>query len=872
MKKNHKRIAVIMAAMLAVTTVAAPASVFAHEPSAAIATAVRADVQATNVQVNETNFPDAKFRDWIKKNVTSNSDTLTADQINKTVEMNLSGQGISNLKGIEHFTALWWLDCSNNQLTTLDLSKNTKLYDLNCSGNQLTTLTLTGLIELQNLDCRNNRLTSLDFSGNTALAALHAGSNQLSTLNVASNTKLEVLDVQSNQLMGLSVGASTNLKIVRVNNNKLIYLNLPSASLTEFKAENQQNNTIAAKDGSIDLNTIAPGITSGKITVSSGGTVSGTTLNGLKAGTPVVYTYDCGAGKSLTVTLNVSSTSDSDQPGVVTQEYYSIENAGRAVDMQDVRYEDGVQAVPWYFSNQNNQVFAFEQLSDSYYKIVAVHSKKALTMQSDYTVVQKHFTGSENSQKWKMEKGSDGRYTLTNVQYNRKLQLDANGVTGVTGNATVTLEKRDAEQPISAIAGVEDGVYEIQSAASSLYIGTENNSIADGDKITQQSKNDQNSQKWVVKNHKDGQVYITSANSQKMLDLDMPTKMCFQWVDGYNLNQRWHVLETGTAGEYLVKNAASATMLAVTDSNQGSQLTATAESSTDHNQKWKFSYVTAGEEKNKLENGYYTIGNEGVVVDIKDVLYDEGVQAVSWYFGEQNNQLFEFTKLTDGNYKIVAVHSKKALTMEANGTVTQKHFRENDSNQKWEVTRDLDGNTYLKNVGRSKLMTVTRGSGVNSAATRFATTKLQLELKKGLQPIVQVAGIENGTYQIQSVSDSSYVVTEGNSSANGTKVVKSTSGNNQKWTVTNFKNGPTHITLQNGYMLDLDVPTSKVNLYSDGWNVNQRWWIEPNGGNYLVRNALNGKMLALPTGSDTQLTGADKNTNDTNQQWKFVYQ
>jgi Leucine-rich repeat (LRR) protein len=47
---------------------------------------------------------------------------------------------ISNLTGIEAFTALTYLDCRVNQLTSLDVSQNTALTLLSCEGNQLTSL------------------------------------------------------------------------------------------------------------------------------------------------------------------------------------------------------------------------------------------------------------------------------------------------------------------------------------------------------------------------------------------------------------------------------------------------------------------------------------------------------------------------------------------------------------------------------------------------------------------------------------------------------------------------------------------------------------------------------------------------------------
>ena len=48
--------------------------------------------------------------------------------------------GIRNLDEIYYFTALSGLYCAENQLTSLDVSKNTALTFLGCSSNQLTAL------------------------------------------------------------------------------------------------------------------------------------------------------------------------------------------------------------------------------------------------------------------------------------------------------------------------------------------------------------------------------------------------------------------------------------------------------------------------------------------------------------------------------------------------------------------------------------------------------------------------------------------------------------------------------------------------------------------------------------------------------------
>ena len=85
------------------------------------------------------------------------------------------------------------LDCSDNQLTSLDVSKNTFLTDLDCFNNQLTSLDLSQNTALTTLYCFDNQLTSLDVSKHTALTTLYCNENQLTSLDVSKNTALTSL-------------------------------------------------------------------------------------------------------------------------------------------------------------------------------------------------------------------------------------------------------------------------------------------------------------------------------------------------------------------------------------------------------------------------------------------------------------------------------------------------------------------------------------------------------------------------------------------------------------------------------------------------------------------------------------------------------
>ncbi len=113
-------------------------------------------------------------------------------------------------------TALAQLDCSNNDLTSLDISNNAALTELNCSSNDLTLLDISSNVVLAELRCNNNSLTSLDASNNVALEILYCMNNQLTSLDVSNNIALGYLDCSYNKLTSLDIS----------NNNALLYLTL----------------------------------------------------------------------------------------------------------------------------------------------------------------------------------------------------------------------------------------------------------------------------------------------------------------------------------------------------------------------------------------------------------------------------------------------------------------------------------------------------------------------------------------------------------------------------------------------------------------------------------------------------------------------
>ena len=163
------------------------------------------------IVINETNFPDENFRNWILAQDYGQDGVLTVHEIAGITYIDVLDKNIANLKGIEYFTALTELNCYNNQLTSLDVSQNTALTWLDCHNNQLTALGVPQNTALEYLNCATNQLTSLDVSQNTALTRMDCATNQLTSLDVSQNTALLSLYCYGNQLTSLDVSKNTAL-------------------------------------------------------------------------------------------------------------------------------------------------------------------------------------------------------------------------------------------------------------------------------------------------------------------------------------------------------------------------------------------------------------------------------------------------------------------------------------------------------------------------------------------------------------------------------------------------------------------------------------------------------------------------------------
>ena len=188
----------------------------------------------TSLPINEDNFPDDNFRNYIKTYIAGGGNVLTVEKQRKVESIKVEGWNISDLKGIEAFPNLKELNCGNNSIQELDLRQNPKLETLKCNKNQLTQLELSKNPDIKYLYCSENQLGQLDVS-HLELEYLYCSHNDLEQLNVKKSKWLKELDCSSNRLTALDVDVTHKPNLVRVEcqNNKLTSLILGENQMLE---------------------------------------------------------------------------------------------------------------------------------------------------------------------------------------------------------------------------------------------------------------------------------------------------------------------------------------------------------------------------------------------------------------------------------------------------------------------------------------------------------------------------------------------------------------------------------------------------------------------------------------------------------------
>ena len=220
-----------------------------------------ASAAGSATMIDEKNFPDPVFREYVRK--VAGSSVLTDTIVRQIEALDVSKDNIkkvlgdrdpiTSLKGIRYLKYVRDLNCRYQKLTTLDLELNMRVERLDCYGNQLTDLLLrpTGT-SLKYLDCGVNQLNALDLSKSSELTELYCRNSKLTALDLSANKKLQKIVAASNKLTTLDVRnlpeltyldlqANFDLKAIDVSKNpKLEFLNVAQTGLTSLNVKNNR--------------------------------------------------------------------------------------------------------------------------------------------------------------------------------------------------------------------------------------------------------------------------------------------------------------------------------------------------------------------------------------------------------------------------------------------------------------------------------------------------------------------------------------------------------------------------------------------------------------------------------------------------------
>ena len=183
------------------------------------------------IHIPDPGFKAALIANGVDRNLDLDISLAEAGEVDS---LDASGFGITDLTGLHHFTNLLYFDCSDNELSQLDVSQNQGLKVLNCGSNHLRQLDVSQNKNLEDLNISGNQLEYLDVSQNTKLVLLSVNSNSIEALDLSNNLKVRELRCLNNPLVELDLTGNPGLIALFCHNNPLRWLDISVNNQMEY--------------------------------------------------------------------------------------------------------------------------------------------------------------------------------------------------------------------------------------------------------------------------------------------------------------------------------------------------------------------------------------------------------------------------------------------------------------------------------------------------------------------------------------------------------------------------------------------------------------------------------------------------------------
>ncbi len=187
---------------------------------------------ADDVDIDETNFPDEKFRDYVSENYdTDKNGSLSAEEIEGAEVLSFSGYAFQghlefDMTGVENFKKLKSI-CLYFDVINADLSEIEALTDISFTAGSVSGLVLGDMTSLEGCEIYNSDLTELSLLDCPNLTYCNLNNNtKLARLEIKNAEKLSLLDCRYNALVNLKIDNCERLNYLHCSDNKLTKLDI----------------------------------------------------------------------------------------------------------------------------------------------------------------------------------------------------------------------------------------------------------------------------------------------------------------------------------------------------------------------------------------------------------------------------------------------------------------------------------------------------------------------------------------------------------------------------------------------------------------------------------------------------------------------
>lgn len=356
----------------------------------------------------------------------------------------------------------------------------------------------------------------------------------------------------------------------------------------------------------------------------------------------------------------------------------------------------------------DGDIFNVEYISNGYYKLEVKKSKKVIDVpgasKTMTTQIHQYAYNGTDAQKWIIKDLGNEKFCI--ISKCNDLCWDLPGANTDVGtriqmysmNSTIAQEfKFEKVEQQESTASIESGIYKIKSAKdTSKVFGIVNASKENCAKLILTDDVDGNYQKFYISDVGKGYYEIKLVHSNKALDVPGASGNLEIKIQQYSPNgtdaQKW-IIKANENGTCSIVSKCNDLYLDLPGGsvNVGNEVQTYSGNGTLAQQ-----FIIEKTEPRAIEEGVYEIetslGND-MVLDISGGSTSNNANVQLWKKDNVLQQKFKISYVKGGYYKIEAIHSKKALDIDSNGTNVVQYDSGDKDSQQWSIV-DSGNGTY----------------------------------------------------------------------------------------------------------------------------------------------------------------------------------